>query len=83
MPMTAPHTSQHDTTPSLNHLRRGTTYRVTTPRRCTSGEYLGIESPHGDRAILLRHAAGTDSIPLHHVTSIEDSAERASLRAAS
>lgn len=81
--MTARPTSQEDITPSLNDLRRGATYRVTTPRRSTAGEYLGMESPHGDRAILLRHSTGTDSVPLHHVTSVEEVAERVSSRAAS
>jgi hypothetical protein len=33
---------------------------------------------HGDEAILLRHAKGTDSIPLHHVISIKNSVECAS-----
>jgi hypothetical protein len=82
MPMTARHESQEDITPSINHLRRGATYRVTTPQASTAGMYLGMESSHGDRAILLRHATGTDSIALQNVTSIK-TLECASLRAAS
>jgi hypothetical protein len=35
------------------------------------GEYLGMESPYGDRAILLRHTTGTTSIALAQVTSIQ------------
>jgi hypothetical protein len=76
MPMTAP-TSRNHLTPSLNHLRRGATYRVTTSKRSTAGEYLGMESPHDDRAMLLRHSTGTDSIPLRLVTSVEHVALRA------
>ncbi len=76
-------TSRDNITPTLNHLRRGATYRVTTQRRSTAGEYLGMESPHGDRAILLRHSKGTDSIPLLHVTSVEGLPDRVPLRAAS
>ncbi len=56
--------------PTFNDLRRGTTYRATTERGTTVGEYLGLESPHGDRAMLLRHRHGTDTILLADVTSI-------------
>lgn len=62
--MTAP------TTCNFNHLRRGATYRATTRDGTAVGEYLGMEAPHGDRAILLRHGTGTDSIALSDVTSI-------------
>jgi hypothetical protein len=58
----------------LNSLRRGAVYRVGTRSGETVGEYLGIETPHGEWAILLRHAGGTDSIPFSLVTSIESSA---------
>jgi hypothetical protein len=77
--MTAPHTARHDTSPSFNHLRRSATYRITTTRGTSSGEYLGMETPHGDRAILLRHMTGTESIPLREVTSIRRWAQRARL----
>jgi hypothetical protein len=60
-----------DATIELNHLRLGATYRAVTPHGAAVGEYLGLESPHGDAAILLRHRAGTDSIPLDEVTTIE------------
>ena len=33
-----------------------------TAAGATRGEYLGIESAHDDRSILLRNAAGTESI---------------------
>jgi hypothetical protein len=42
-----------------------------TRRRTSVGEYLGLEAPHGDRAILLRHRFGTDSIPIRHLISIQ------------
>jgi hypothetical protein len=67
--MKAPHTTRTANC-NLNHLRRGATYRATTRLRTAIGEYLGLEAPHGDRAILLRHGAGTDSIALKDVTSL-------------
>lgn len=60
--------------PSFNQLRRGSSYRATTRLGITVGEYLGMESPHGDRALLLRNCGGTASIPLRHVTSIRAAA---------
>lgn len=63
-----PLTSHHDF--DLNHLRRGTTYRARTNAGVVAGEYLGIEAPHGDHAILLRHADRTESIPLGAITAI-------------
>lgn len=68
--MTPPHTASETATPCFNDLRRGATYRATTRLGTTVGEYLGLESPHGDRAMLLRHQAGTASIPLGSVTAI-------------
>ncbi len=64
--MTAPST--------IPHLAAGTTYRATTHLGVTVGEYLGMETPYGVRAILLRHGGGTDSIPLACVTSIRAAA---------
>jgi hypothetical protein len=60
--------------PSFNELRRGSTYLATTRLGITVGEYLGMESPHCDRAMLLRNHGGTASIPLRHVTSIRSAA---------
>jgi hypothetical protein len=54
----------------LNDLERGATYLATTSRGTVVGEYLGMETPHGDHAILLRHGDGTESIPLPSITSI-------------
>ena len=68
--MTARQTSRVGATYNFNHLRRGETYRATTGSGSAVGEYLGMETPHGDRAILLRHEAGTESISLHDITSI-------------
>jgi hypothetical protein len=68
--MTASHTSREHVPRNINHLRRGASYRVTTHEGTTVGEYLGMETPHGDRAILIRHRAGTESILLFSVISI-------------
>ena len=68
--MNALATVRGDAAWNLNHLRRGETYRATTRRGIAVGEYLGMETPHGDRAILLRNADGTESIELSDVTSI-------------
>jgi len=72
--MTAPKPWCADASTTINHLQRGTTYRATTRNGPAFGEYLGLEAPHGDRAILLRHATGTDSIPLGELTSIRSAA---------
>lgn len=50
---------------------RGNTYRAMTRAGATTGEYLGMESPHGDLSILLRGSDGTYSIELDNVTSLE------------
>ncbi len=54
----------------LNHLQRGSHYRATTGHGSIDGEYLGVETPFGDRAILLRRAVGTVSIAIGDLTSI-------------
>lgn len=56
---------------NLNHLRRGATYRATTQSGTATGEFLGMEALYGSRAVLLRHAAGTDSILRRDIMSIE------------
>ena len=68
--MKAPHTSRASAPWNLNNLRLGSTYRATTRQRTTAGEYLGIETPYGDRSILLRHRTGTESIALSDITSL-------------
>ena len=70
MPIVTPHTPHRRGSRNINHLRRGTTYRASTRDGTTVGEYLGIEAPYGEWAILLRHEAGTDSIPLRLITAI-------------
>lgn len=67
--MTAPETSRAPW--KLNQLLQGATYLATTHHRMVVGEYLGMESPYGDRAILLRNEEGTTSIALARVTSIQ------------
>lgn len=72
--MTTPHTVGAPAPDDLNELRRGDTYLATTLHRTARGEYLGIETPHGDRAILLRHIRGTESIRVKDLTSIRPAA---------
>ena len=67
--MTAPHTSFRDRFRNLTHMHRGRIYLATTRAGETLGEYLGIESAHDDRAILLRNAAGTKSIAVADLIS--------------
>ncbi len=64
-------TLRNTATDASKHLERGTIYRATTRSGVAVGEYLGLEAPHGDLSILLRHAAGTHSIELGAVLSIE------------
>ncbi len=70
--MRAPHISPIEA--SLNQLRRGRAYLAHTPRGHVRGEYLGMESLYGDFAILLRHEAGTASIPVGELVSIRQAA---------
>ena len=68
--MTAPSTSRKRAPWNLNTLRLGATYRASTGDITASGEYLGMETPHGDRSILLRRRTRTVSISLSEITSI-------------
>ncbi len=70
----AQHTSRPRAPWNLNHLKLGSTYRATTSRGTTAGEYLGMETPHGDRSILLRSGASTASIALADLTGLVSSA---------
>lgn len=70
--MMAPHTSRKR--PNFNELERGTTYLATTRNGTAVGQYLGMEVPYGDWAILLRHRTGTESIALNDITSIRPAA---------
>lgn len=67
----APKTSRPLGANNLNNLRLGDVYRATTRSGSSVGEYLGMETPYGDWAILLRHPTGTDSIALDEVLTIE------------
>ncbi len=66
----AQRTSRNSAPWNLNSLRRGTNYRATTSGGSAAGQYLGMETPHGDRSILLRNSKGTASIALSDITSI-------------
>jgi hypothetical protein len=72
--MTTPHPVGAPAPDKINELRRGQTYLATTRHRTAIGEYLGIETAHGDRAILLRHTSGTESIEVDDLTSIQPAA---------
>jgi hypothetical protein len=56
----------------LNHLRRGQPY-VATMRNgdTTQGIYLGIETAHGDRSILLARPNDTRSIGVGRIATVE------------
>lgn len=71
--MRAPQTSRPRQS-SLTRLEPGATYRATTCSGTTVGEYLGLETPHGDRTILLRGVSGTAAIPVSELISIRPQA---------
>jgi hypothetical protein len=68
--MTAPPPRRRDAPFNFNHLRRGDTYLAVTPDGVAFGEYMGMEAPYGDKAILLRHRNCTRAVALSDVTSI-------------
>ena len=72
--MTARTIASRDASDHVSRLQRGTTYRAEIGLDTITGVYLGMESPHGDLAILLRHADGTASIDVQDVTTIERAA---------
>lgn len=56
---------------NLNQLVTGSTYRATTHGgHAIVGEYLGIEVPYGDWAILLRSSLGTESVTIDLIESL-------------
>ena len=75
--MTARTTSRKSASSNVHHLRRGAEYRATTHNLIAIGEYLGMETPHGDRAILIRNSSGhrvhrsrgVDLDPTHRLTT--------------
>jgi hypothetical protein len=57
--------------PDFNMLRVGSHYSADTNSTTVCGEYLGVETPYGERSILLRHTDGrTSTIPLRRVVSL-------------
>jgi hypothetical protein len=66
----APPTSRTCAPWNINQLQRGATYRATTSLGTTNGRFLGLETPYGERSILLWSRAGTASISLSDITSI-------------
>lgn len=66
----APRTSHTCEPWNINQLQRGATYRATTRLGTTNGRFLGMETPYGDRSILLWSQTGTASIALDDITSI-------------
>lgn len=70
----APNFSLKAAISNFNRLRLGSTFQVNTRHGTAVGEYLGMEAPYGDRAVLIRHAAGTDSIAMRDITSIRAAA---------
>lgn len=66
-----PTTSRTGVTWRFNDLQPGVVYLATTRNGIAGGEYLGMETHHGDWAILLRDGNTTKSLPLRDVTSIE------------
>ncbi len=70
--MTAPTMMRDEISPDLNQLRLGSTYSAVARGRTMEGVYLGMETLHGDRAILLRNRFGTASILLNDLAWIEE-----------
>ena len=56
---------------SINQLQVGSTYPATTLAGTTVGGYLSMETPFGERSILLRHAGGTNSISVVDLTAVD------------
>ncbi len=69
--MTARTIASRDAHDTKTRLERGSNYRATTAAGEASGEYLGMEAPHGDLAILLRGIDRVHSIELDYVTGLE------------
>jgi len=59
---------------TITELRRGDVYCATTQRRTEVGEFLGVETTWGDRAILLRNGTGTSSVLLSRILSLTSAA---------
>jgi len=71
--MTAPHTIEK---PDFNILMVGDHFAADTDAHTLIGRYLGLETPYGERSMLLRHADGrTSTIPLRLVSSLRRAPE--------
>lgn len=55
---------------TTNDLVRGGVYRATTAGGTTTGEFLGMEAPYGEFAILLRRAGRTTSVDVATIRAI-------------
>jgi hypothetical protein len=61
--------------PDFNILRIGFCYIADTAAGSHEGVYLGVETPYGDRSMLLRQGNGrTSTIPFRRVVSIRPAA---------
>jgi hypothetical protein len=57
--------------PDFNLLTVGRHYEASTNTHTLRGEYLGVETPYGERRMLLRQANGkTTTIPFRFVVSL-------------
>jgi hypothetical protein len=57
-------------------LSVGGSYAADTRQRSLTGVYLGVETPYGERSMLIREANGiTSTIPFRHVVSIRVAAD--------
>ena len=59
---------------TVTQLRLGGIYRAVTRNRTEIGEYLGLETSWGDRAILLRTAGGTSSVLVDRIERLVSAA---------
>lgn len=57
--------------PDLNILEVGSRFAAVTGEGTFEGVYLGLETPYGERAMLIRGADGmTSSIPVRQILSV-------------
>ncbi len=57
---------------TANDLIRGRVYRVSTRFENFSGEYLGMEAPYGDWAMLFQSVDATTSVGLNQLHTLEE-----------
>jgi hypothetical protein len=57
--------------PNFNILMVGSRFEASTTDTTYEGEYLGLETPYGERSILIRDQDGkTSTIPVRRVVSL-------------